>query len=321
MTAIPVNAIEAAVGGSLGTGRRGAGATSFLERALRRLAILPFGTRRRILRLFFDAAAPLIVGRPHPALVTACARTLSLSRKESARFLYRSLLYDALFQMEWLALAYRSKAGLLRDTRYISLDQRLEVEWLAKQDGAVLATMHFGPYSMGLVWLFHHYFAGRTVVILKTRTDDADERAAVARLGELGVDLRFASPDAPDQFFEMVKLVRKGAFAIVMVDLPPDYGRSAPVEALGHTLHFTRGAIDLAAICGVPLVLFRATSDIVRDRIEVADIFEVTRNNERSHEDAQMRVNRFISGTISACPDQWHMWTRFQEFLLPKVIP
>lgn len=319
MTAVPVNAIAAVE--SLGTGRRAGNAPSVLERALRRLAILPFSARRRILRLFFNVAAPLILERPHPALVTACARTLSLSRRESTQFLYRSLLYDALFQMEWLALAYRSKPGLLRDTRYISLDQKLEVEWLANQNGAVLATMHFGPYSLGLVWLFHHYFAGRTIVILKTRTDDPDERAAVARLSELGVDLRFASPDAPEQFFDMVKLVRKGAFAIVMVDLPPDYGRSAPVEALGHRLHFTCGAIDLAAICGVPLVLFRARSDIVRDRIEVSDIFEVTRNNERSQQDAQRRVNRFISTTISSCPDQWHMWTRFQEYQIAQVMP
>ncbi|MFN3388564.1 MAG: hypothetical protein ACK40O_06490 [Allosphingosinicella sp.] len=320
MSAAPAISAPHAAETAQAPGGKAAAAPSGLERALRCIAALPFPVRRRLLRLFFSVA-PLVVGRPHPALVDACARTLSLSRKESTRFLFRSLCHDVMFQMEWLALAYRSKAGLIRDTRYISLGQQAEIEWLVNQKGAVLATMHFGPYSLGLVWLFHRYFTGRTVVILKTRTDDVDERAAVARLSELGVDLRFVSPDSPDEFFEMVKLVRRGAFAIVMVDLPPSYGRSAPAEALGHTFQFTSGSIDLAALCAVPLVLFRVSSDILRDGIEFVDIFEVARGSERSAEEAQRRVNRFISRTISSRPDQWHMWPRFKEYQALEVTP
>ena len=281
---------------------------------LRSIARTPIACRRRILRDAFWMFGPVLLGAPPPGIVTACSRTLCLSRKDSVKFLRRSLMYDLLFQIEWLALAYRSKRGLLSDTRHLSVDRPAEWTWLTQQKGAILGTMHFGPYSLGLVWLFHHYFAGRTVVIMKTRTNDVHERAAISRLSELGVDLRFASPDSVEESFELVKLVRRGAFAIVMVDLPHGYGRSSVAGTLGHELCFADGAIDLAALCQVPLVLFTTRSDITADRIEVAEICEVRRNNEPSRERAVKKVHRFIADNLSAWPEQWHMWTRFNEY-------
>jgi lauroyl/myristoyl acyltransferase len=284
--------------------------------ALRGLARLPFQCRRRGLQLLFSTVARPLVGSPPRALVRRTARALGLSDRESERFLYRSLLHDALFHMEWLALAGRSKPGLIADSRHITSPSHDELAWLAAQPGALIGTMHFGPYSLGLVWLLHRYFEGRRIVVVKTQTDDPDEARAIARLGELGAQVEFVAPDRPEQFHLLVKRVREGAVGIIMVDLPPSYGRSTPFDLLGHQLSFASGVVDLAALCAAPLMLFRTCSDVTSDTLEVFDLFDVLRDPD-SRERAMGRIGHFVTNSLLEHPDHWHMWGRFEEYLAP----
>lgn len=284
------------------------------ERAVRSLSTLPFVCRRRALKALFSPAARPLLGRPAPSLVETTASALSFSRADSERFLFRSLLHDALFQMEWLSLGRRSRSGLIRDTRHVDTDAHEDLMWLAAQPGALIGTMHFGPYSLGLVWLLHRYFQGRRVIVVKTDTDDDDERRAIARLGGLGASVEFVAPDRPEAFHQLVKAIRGGAVGIIMVDLPPRYGRSATLDVLGRRLAFASGTVDLAALCGAPLMLFRTRSHVTRDVIEVGDIFDVDRRP-GGRDLAMARVGRFISSALREHPDHWHMWGRFGEYL------
>lgn len=281
------------------------------------LAHFPFRIRRSLIGLFFRPLIRLLVGRPPDALVRACSKTLALSRKESRKFLYRSLLLDTLFQLEWLALGRRSKAGLIADARNLSASDPSKISWLAGQGGALIGTMHFGPYSLGLVWLIHTYLQGRDVLILKTPTNDPDEARAIARLRELGSSVEFLSPFNPEDAYVLVKRLRQGAVALVLVDLPPAYGRSDTMELLGHELDITTGGADLAALAGVPFMLFRVRTEIHRDLLEIGDIFHVARRDEQSRARAVRRVTRFIAASIREQPDHWHMWTRLHEYAPP----
>jgi lauroyl/myristoyl acyltransferase len=283
------------------------------ERAMRGLATMPFQCRRRALQLLFSTVTRPLVGAPAPALVRRTSRALALSTRDTERFLYRSLLHDAMFQMEWLSLGHRSKSGLISDAQYISSEANEELVWLAAQPGALIGTMHFGPYSLGLVWLLHKYFQGRRIIIVKTVTDDPDEQRAIARLGELGAQVEFIAPDRPEQFHLLIKKVRAGAVGIIMVDLPPAYGRSASFDLLGHRLSFASGVVDLAALCGVPLMLFRMCSKVTADSLELGDVFDVSRS-EASRERAISRLGRFITSSLLDHPDHWHMWSRFSEY-------
>jgi lauroyl/myristoyl acyltransferase len=283
------------------------------ERALRGLATMPFQFRRRSLQLLFSTLARPLLGAPAPALVRRTSRALALSAGETKRFLYRSLLHDAMFQMEWLSLGHRSKRGLIADAQHISTEAHEELVWLAAQPGALIGTMHFGPYSLGLVWLLHKYFQGRRIIVVKSVTEDPDERRAIARLGELGAQVEFIAPDRPEQFHLLIKKVRAGAVAIIMVDLPPSYGRSTCFDLLGHRLSFASGVVDLAALCGVPLMLFRMCSNVTADRLELGDVFDVSRD-EASRERAISRLGRFITSSLLNHPDHWHMWGRFSEY-------
>lgn len=283
------------------------------EQALRGLAAMPFQLRRRSLQFLFDTLARPLAGKPAPALVNRTSRVLALSGRETQRFLYRSLLQDAMFHMEWLSLGHRSKPGLVADARHITSEAHEELTWLASQPGALIGTMHYGPYSLGLVWLLHRYFPGRSIIIVKTVTDDPDERRAIARLGELGAQVEFIAPDRPENFSMLIKKIRAGAVGFIMVDLPPSYGRSTCFELFGHRLRFATGVIDLAALCGAPLMLFRMCSDITADRLELGDIFDVSRGD-ASRERATARLGRFITASLHDRPDHWHMWGRLPEY-------
>lgn len=286
-----------------------------LHISLRRLAIHPFAVRRASLSLLFHTVGRHIVGRPDDRLVAACAQTLGLSSKDSCKFLYRSLLHDGLFQMEWLALGSRSKPGLLADARHIAVDDPDKLTWLAAQQGALIATMHFGPYSLALVWLLHRYFQGRQVLIVKSQTEDPDEARAIARLRELGAHVEFLSPDEPQAFHQMVKRLRQGALGIILIDLPPSYGRSDPVQLFGHQLHIATGGADLAALSGVPIMLFRVRARLTGDILETGDLFHVGRRDDASRTRAVARMTRFIAASVRDYPDHWHMWSRFGEYL------
>ncbi len=282
---------------------------------LDRLSGLPYQMRRRTLRLAFAALGPLLVNRSDKAVLRVCSQALGLSLKEGRQFVVRKLFQDALFLMEWLALGRRSRAGLVADVRHVTSDAHDDLHWLAAQHGSIIATMHFGPYSLGLVWLLHTYYQGRKVIIIKSDTDDQDEQRAIRRLGELGSEVEFVAPTATGDLHRVAKAVRAGAIAIVLIDLPPSFGRSDRVELLGHQVSFASGAIDLAALCGVPLMLFRIRSLVTADRFELGDMFDVARTGAASRERAFRRVARFISETLRDHPEQWHMWERFGEYL------
>ena len=289
-----------------------------LERVVRGLARLPIRTRRLFLRFLFEARMRLQRLRPCPHLLAAIRNVLQVTRGEAARIAREALYHDALFQMEWLALASRPIDGLLRDARFISSEQEEALAWLAEQKCAVLATLHMGPYSLALAWLLHRYFRGRKIIILRAKDDNADEARALERLCALGVEAEFMSPHAPADFHRLLKQVRAGAILFALVDLPEAYGKSSSSEAefLWRTVRIANGVSDIAAICSAPMLLFRARACKDRDLIEVDSVFEVQRDADgASRQAAARRVGEFVSRSLLAAPAQWHMWPRFAEYL------
>lgn len=275
--------------------------------------MLPFRWRRLLVRLVAPVAS-LFLGVAAPSVVEGCARTMGFSKAESRRFLRRKFLIDLIFLLEWSALANRRVSGLIRDAAHVSASADEELRWLAAQPGAILATMHFGPYSLGLVWLIHQYFRGREIIIIKSDKDDVVEEQAMRRLSALGVTMTFVSATRQGDFFDLVKRVRGGAVCMIMVDLPPDYGRGMPTLLMGHEIEMTAGAVDLAGLCAVPMMLFRSTTSVGHDRLEICEMFEVDRRDPRSREIAARRMSTFVARSIVDYPDHWHMWERIREY-------
>ena len=287
-----------------------------LERIVRGLARLPMRPRRRMLRCLFEAHMWVQRLRPCPRLVAAIRTVLQVTRGEAARIAHDALYHDVLYQMEGVALASRPLAGLLRDGRHIASEQEEALAWVAEQKCAVIATLHMGPYSLAVAWLLHRFFRGRKVIILRAKYDNADTARSLERLCELGVEVEYMSPNAPADFHRLLKQVRAGAVCIALVDLPESYGKSSETEFLWRTVRIANGVSDIAAICGAPMLLFRTRACKGRDLIEVDSVFEVQRDSDgASRQAAARRVGEFVSRSLRAAPEQWHMWPRFGEYL------
>lgn len=287
-----------------------------LERIVRGLARLPMRPRRRLLRFLFEARMRVQRLRPCPHLVAAIRGVLQVTRREATHIARKALYHDALFQMEFLALASRPIDSLLRDARFVSSEQEEALAWVAEQKCAVIATLHMGPYFLSLAWLLHRFFRGRKVIMIRAKYDDADQARALERLCALGVEAEFMSPNAPADFHRLLKQVRAGAVVIALVDLPESYGKSSEVEFLWRTVRIANGVSDIAAICGAPMLLFRTRTCAGRDLIEVDSVFEVQRDQDgASREAAARRIGEFVSRSLRAAPEQWHMWPRFAEYL------
>ncbi len=286
-----------------------------LEGAFHRFAGLPYRVRRRGLKLFFTVLKPLGTGSTNTGGARIVSKVLALSARDARRFAAGKLFHEAIFFTEWAALGRRSVAGLIADSRHISTDGDEELRWLAAQRGAIIGTMHFGPYALGLVWLLHTYFQGRKVIIFKSDHDTDVEQRATARLAELGAQVEFVTPEAVGGFHQVIKAVRRGALVIIMIDLPPAFGRSDDIDLLGHRISLASGAVDLAALGQVPLMLLRVRSSSNGDLVEVGDMFDVARNDPASRARGVSRLGRFVGDTLHDHPDQWHMWNRFSEYL------
>jgi lauroyl/myristoyl acyltransferase len=287
-----------------------------LERIVRGLARLPMRPRRWMLRFLFEARMRVQRLRPCPYLVAAIRGVLQVTRREATQIARKALYHDALYQMEGVALASRPLDGLLRDGRHIASEQEEAFAWLAEQKCAVIATLHMGPYSLAVAWLLHRFFRGRKVIILRAKYDNADTARALERLCALGVEVEYMSPNAPADFHRLLKQVRAGAVCIALVDLPESYGKSSEVEFLWRNVRIANGVSDIAAICGAPMLLFRTRACAGRDLIEVDSVFEVQRDQDgASREAAARRIGEFVSRSLLAAPEQWHMWPRFSEYL------
>lgn len=242
------------------------------------------------------------------------AKAMQLPRADARRLAGENAYHGLLFQMEWLALGSRSLRGLLADAKRVGTCDDAALRWIAAQKGAVIATLHMGPYALALAWLFHRYFRGREVIIVKTRTSDADEMRALARLEQLEVRVSLMAPTEPSEFHRLLKRVRAGAILIALVDLPQSYGHSVETHLLWTPARIAAGAADIAALCNVPLLLFRTEAQGGIDRVAVDDLLEVS-SVKADRDRAIETIASFITTAVRRHPEQWHMWPRFDEFV------
>ncbi len=288
--------------------------SAIVNLALRGFSYLPYRLRRSSLRMTFVCLKPVMARFVSDRMVDAFATILASSRRESRQFTYRKLRHDMAALIEWMALGRRSTRGLTRDIGHLSTESGDDLAWLAAQRGAVIGTLHFGPYALGLAWLIRRYFNGHKVIIFKNE-DSQDESRAIARLKEIGADVEFVSPKALAELPRITREIRQGAVAIIMIDMPPQVGRTDTFDLLGRPVAVATGAVDLAALARVPLMLLRIRESGKGDRVEVGEIFDIARQDDGSRARAASRITRFIADTIHHHPEQWHMWERYGEYV------
>ena len=281
---------------------------------LRRLAGLPLGTRRRVLR-GVRSVQGLVRPGAGPVLAPVLKRALRLGDREAARLDRAIAFHDALTALEWGALLVRTKAQLVADARRVEIaDDGVLARVAASGKPVILAPLHMGNYVFGMAVAMNAHFAGRPMLILRAREDSEADTRVMERIAEIGTEMRFLQVSDKASYIDAVRFVRGGAVVIYFVDLPPSYGGPVDVTLFGHPLRLALGIDALARVAGATVVPLAVTSSLTGDRVAVGRPFEVVDPGQAERMRVARLVARHVETAILRDPGQWHFWPRLGEF-------
>jgi KDO2-lipid IV(A) lauroyltransferase len=282
---------------------------------LARIARLPLPMRRAA--VVGAVRAGLVLGRLQTfgaaPLLMSCLR---LPQREALRLDRDMVVHDWLASMEWLALLSRSAPQLRRDIARVRVDDEDMLIRLAERGKPILfAPLHMGCYAFGFARIMERYFKGRRMLILRARDDREIETRVMQRVSETGCDMRFLKVADKRDYAKAIRFARAGAVIVSFVDLPASYGGPTDVELLGHPATIGMGVDSLARTCGATVVPVSVSSGIGGDTVHVGRPFEVVESGLHEQQRVARIVRRHIETSVAAHPAEWHMWTRFHEFL------
>ncbi|WP_043351826.1 hypothetical protein [Methylobacterium sp. B1] len=288
---------------------------SGISRKAALIAGLPLPLRRLALRTVFRVYAA--VGRsPRSGLADRFERVLRLPRREARRLDREAAFHDALAELEWLALLTRSRAAIQRDLAHV-VTQSPEVlrRIAASGEPVILAPLHMGPYVIGLLSILVTFFPGRSVLILRRRDDRPLETRVMERITEFGMPVRFLTVTDRAGYLPAIRYARRGAVIVVFADLPPRYGKPAPMPIFGLPTAFAFGIDSLAHLTGATVVPLAIGAEAGGAVVVPRYPFAVQANDALERGRVADLMRRHIETTIRERPAQWHFWPSLQEYL------
>lgn len=288
------------------------------RQTLEHLSRLPLRVRRSLLLVGFHIGRRLGYLAASPAEALRISVALHIPLKNALKIAGEAMFHDLMFAVEWLALKNRTPAGLFRDARAVRITDHEIVQWASEQKAVILATLHMASYATSLAKLLYAHFPGRQVVIVRSKSITEDERQALAKLAMIGVQAEYLFLDRPETFLDLVRVVKRGAVLVTLVDLPHEYGRSCEVDLFWQRASIAIGVADLSALCRAPIVLFRTVSKVLGDEIIVDLVIETGVMTAAKRQNAADTIARYINAAVRAAPAQWHMWDRLPEYSVPS---
>lgn len=281
-------------------------------------ATLPLYWRRRVVRTVWRTQC--LTGRAARFGLAPLFRSVLRMPWTEAMRLDREVAYqDMIAAAEWATLLRRSRAAILRDTDRTVIRGRAVLEQLARtHQPIILAPLHMGCFAMPFARIMHDIFIDRSMLILRTRDDLPEDTAAMRRIAEIGIDMRFLNVREKQNYVDAVKFARAGAVIVNFVDLPASYGGPAPVELFGLPARLAMGIGSLARLTEATIVPVAVHSSMAGDVVEVGRPFQSLETGSDEKARVADLVRRHIETSVLAHPEQWHMWTRFGEFLDPR---
>lgn len=289
-------------------------APGVVVRGLSILAMLPFRARRLALRALFGVMDLFGLVSIEAADVERIASLLHAPRKAARRIARQNAFVTSLFHLEAFALSRRPVRGLVADCAHVATDGDALLRWAAGQPAIIIGGLHTGAYPSALAWMLRRYFSGRRITILRSKPPGVEEERAMARLAQIGVEVRLLYVGARDSAVEILREQRRGGVFVMLLDLPGSYGRPAAVEILWRRASIAAGIADVSALCRCPFLLFRVESGLRRDLIHVEAVREVPKADEGSRAAVAAVIARFLTRALLEAPAQWLFWCRAGEF-------
>lgn len=280
-------------------------------------AAMPLDWRRRALRAYWRTEC--VTGRASRfGLMPTFRSVLRLSRAEAARLDREVAYHDLVSAAEWATLLRRSRSALHRDAARIAIRDGAVLERLARsRQPIILAPLHMGCFALPFAKIMRDFFVDRSMLILRAREDRPEDTAAMRRISEIGVEMRFLNVRDKKAFADAVKFARDGAVIVNFVDLPASYGGPAAVRLFGRPAQLAMGIGSLARLTEATVVPLAVHSAMRGDVVQLGRPFQSLESGPEEKARVGDLVRRHIETNVLAHPEQWQMWSRFAEFLDP----
>lgn len=282
----------------------------------RRLASLPLPYRRRLLRFGWRLSLPFRrdVGF---GLEPILDQRLRVGRTGARKIAVEHDFHDYLQQLEWLSSTIRSVDAMVAETHRVQVSDHNLVQRIADSgQSVILAPLHMGIFPLGVSHLLWRYFRGRRLLVLRAREDHAINNLAMDRLKAVVGEIRILNTRNQAEFMEAMRYARQGAVVISLIDLPRTYGVPAPVSLFGMPSAIALGLDSMARMLKAVVMPMAVHSHLDGDEIVLGQPFEVAETNPTARAALAADLARQIEAFIRPAPEQWHMWTRIDEFYL-----
>lgn len=282
----------------------------------RYLATLPLPYRRRLLRLGWRLSLPFRrdVGF---GLEPLLEQRLRVGRAGARQIAVEHDFHDYLQQLEWLASATRPLDALVAETRNVEVsDHHLAQRIADSGQTVILAPMHMGIFPLGVGHMLWRYFNGRRLLVLRAREDHAINNLAMDRLKAVAGEIRILNTRDQAEFMDAMRYARQGAVVVSLIDLPRSYGVAAPVSLFGMPSAIALGLDSMARMLKAVVMPMAVHSHVDGDRVILGQPFEVAETNPAARAALADDLARQIEAFVRPAPEQWHMWTRLDEFYL-----
>ena len=278
---------------------------------------MPLYWRRRAMRAYWRTEC--LTGRADRFGLRPVFRSVLRLPDEDAARVDREIAYhDLIGAAEWASLLRRSKSQIHRDTDRTTIRDRGLLERLARsRQPVILAPLHMGCFALPFARIMHDHFIDRSMLILRAREDLPQETAAMRRISEIGIDMRFLNVRDKQNYVDAVRFARAGAVIVSFVDLPASYGGPAPVKLFGRDARLAMGIGSLARLTEATVVPLAVRSSMAGDIVDFGRPFQSLESGPDEKARVADLVRRHIETSVLAHPEQWHMWSRFDEFLAP----
>ena len=191
------------------------------------------------------------------------------------------------------------------------------VEATRMRTGAILLTAHVGNFELGGLFL-RGLGASAAVAYVPDPSPVIEQHRAEAR-ARIGVE-GIPVTSSPFAFVPLLKALRAGRFVAMQGDRDVS-GTGRPLPFLGRTASFPVGPFRLAAIAGVPILpVFVLMESDGRYRTVVEPPIRLglapgskSEPDEKELSAAMARWVEILSRVIRENPEQWYLFTRFQD--------
>ncbi len=234
----------------------------------------------------------------------------------------RRLLYDWFFYRH---LESRSWTDVGADVgRGEFVDARDVGAYLATcPRGIVVATIHLGDYLEGLRQLRVVAPSGKRVFVVRRKQWNAVEERAFARItsGELPLTVLRTGDRAA---VVAIRELRRGAIVVVLYDLPPRFGRAAPVEFLARPARVVSGPAELAVLGHADILpIFTHYDASGASCVEAMPVLPARSPQRESADARKARVGAITQQLWSVAeqqirqyPSQWAHWLWIHELVM-----